>query len=97
MRRVYLTYALRSVFHALTLKTAGVVLFVWGILLQVSVTNVIANTRQAADASYLAYAFAHTEFLVQALVIGALLLGVWLLYDIYRNWKGTHAARFVRL
>jgi len=98
MRRVYLAYAVRRVFHALTLKTAGIVLFAWGIFLQVSIGNVIANARQAADASYFAYAFAQTEFIVQAFMVGVIILSIWLAHDIYRTWKGAHteAAGLVR-
>ena len=74
MRRVHTLRMLNAAFSLTTLSAAAVVLALWGIGREVWVAKVFANGPQdtLGHAIYLAYAFLHTQFLVQALTLVAL-------------------------
>jgi hypothetical protein len=98
MRRVYAVYVLRCVLHPTLCKLYGVLVAVGGVAVFVSFGSVLQNVP--SDISYFysffVYAFAHTEFIVQLLVVSAVLFLGWLVFDIVaRLSHGAHAPQVV--
>ena len=96
MRRVHTIHALRPLTTTTALSTLALLLAVWGIGQQVWVAQVFSNmpslTDTASVARFVLVAFAHTEFVVQALTVIALAAIVWLVADALRSLRQT---RFV--
>lgn len=96
MRRVHTIHALRPLTTTTALSTLALLLAVWGIGRQVWVAQVFNNmpsfTDTASFARFMLVAFAHTEFVVQALTVIALAAALWLVVDALR---GLRQARFV--
>jgi len=88
MRRVYLVSFLRQILSPFVFK--GTVLFIFMALgnVLVSVPNVISNmsifTNVNASFLFLLNAFLHTEFLVQVVLSGSIILTIWLFKDFLR-------------
>ena len=80
MRRVRTIRMLNAAFSLTTLSAAAGVLALWGIGREVWVAKVFANGPQdtLGHAFYLVYAFLHTQFLVQALTLVALVSVVYI-------------------
>jgi len=99
MRRIYLAYVVRRIFHAVTLKSAALVLFLWGIFVQVSVSNVFINAKTSVSTKsfygFFESAFINTELLVQIFVMGILVMTLWLGYDLYQTVNGTDNKRMI--
>ncbi len=90
MRRIYAIWFVRQVVSPAVLKSAVAVAFLWRLKEYVSLRNVIANAPSLADpahtASFLGYAFTHTQGVVQLLLVGLFVLGLWLARDIIRGY-----------
>lgn len=89
MRRVRTIHAVRPLIS--TTAFSAFLLFgaLWGIGTQVWVAQVYANMPAVGDipalATFVLAAFAHTEFLVQALTVLALAAAVWVVRDGVRS------------
>lgn len=90
MRRVYFSYFLQRVFNSFTLKAYALVFFAGVIVSQVSMTNVLANMPRLTEVNALyrfsASAFLNTEFIIQILSVGALIVIFLLLKDITKTY-----------
>src|SRR3989338_753885 len=89
MRRIYFIWFARQVFNAVTVKFALVGLLLWQFVERVSITNVIANWQPQLGFSS-SYAFAEsallkTEFAVQMLMLGMVVVAILLVRDIFEK------------
>lgn len=91
MRRVHIIHALRPLMTTTALSTFAFLLALWGIAREVWVAQVVENMPSLADGAallqFILAAFMHTEFLVQALVVIALMAIVWLVADGLRSLR----------
>ncbi|KKW37160.1 MAG: hypothetical protein UY81_C0002G0018 [Candidatus Giovannonibacteria bacterium GW2011_GWA2_53_7] len=89
MRRIWLMWAIRRTLNPMTLKAAIALTFVWRSTAYVSYGNVFANAPQLSDLSrnitFAQSAIVHAETATLFLVFGALLVGVWLAFDLLRQ------------
>lgn len=94
MRRVHTVHALRPLTTTTALSMLALLLAVWGIGRQVWVAQVFNNMPSDATAAarFMLAAFTHTEFVVQALIVLALLAALWLVSDAVKNLR--HLSRF---
>lgn len=96
MRRVHTIHVLRPLMTTTALSTLAFLLALWGIGRQVWVAQVLNNMPSLADGAavmrFMLAAFAHTEFLVQALIVLALAAVLWLVSDAVKNLR--HLSRF---
>ena len=86
MRRIYIISYLRTILAPLPLKIYASALILWSIGRQVWVSRVLENapgTDVSSNLSFFASAVWHAEFLVQTLVLGLLVLGLWLIKDLF--------------
>lgn len=91
MRRVYLIWFARQVFNTLTLKVALIALLLSQFVEHVSIKNVIANWHAdwgiATSYAFLQSAVLETEFIVQMIMAGFVVLGSLLVRDIVLKRK----------
>ncbi len=88
MRRVYLTYYTREVCKPVP-RLAVFVVLALALVGSVSIVNVLVNAMHVqgvgAFVSYLVYAFAGTQPVVQAITLALVALGGWFAYDTAQN------------
>ena len=97
MRRVYLVFYTRKLLSFIALKLYISIFLVWGLLYNVSVTDVVRNTMNVNSMSSLSYfykyAFMNTELIVQ--ISSVLFLGLALIVarDLFKkgmvSWGGV--------
>jgi len=89
MRRIYMIWFARTLWHSLALKILGLGALVIILKQLVSLQSVIMNTLQFSSFShmfsYLEYAFAHTHFSVQATLALMMLMIVWVVVDAFKK------------
>lgn len=85
MRRVCWSCYLRRAINPFMVKIYALVAILVSIISTVSVANIIENTAHITNIaglySFYASAFANTEVIVQALVVGGAVLLLWVLKD----------------
>ena len=88
MRRIYFIFFASTVMKPLAIKGAFAAVFAVGVAALVSVRNVYWNSPSPAElaafAKFVLSAFAHTDFVVQALSLSLAILALWALRDFYR-------------
>src|SRR3989344_3184993 len=86
MRRVYFIWFIHQVFNAVTAKIALVALFAWQFGSYVSVRDVFLNWHPdwgiSGSYAFFESALRNTEFTVQMLLIGIVVVGILLARDI---------------
>jgi len=90
MRRVRFIHGLRMLMSPAMIKASVFLVSVVSTILLVSIPQIVANMSHLAIeayAPYLADAYLHTNFAVQAGVVLALAAGVWLVGDMIRNMR----------
>jgi len=94
MRRIYFMFFLQKVFNSFAVKVYALISFVGFMIVQVSLVNVIANMPNMANINalyrFFVSAFLNTEFIVQALTLGALTATLLLLKDIAKTYLGVN-------
>ena len=89
MRRVYLICYTRKLLSLTALKLYASVLLVWGLLYNVSVTDVVHNTMAVQSMSSLSYfykyAFMNTELIVQISSVLFLGLAFIVIRDLFKK------------
>lgn len=98
MRRVHLIYFMRKVFGPLAMKGAAFFALAGFVVFLVSLENVYANmprfTNVGAVSQFYVNAFLHTEFVVQAVLIGVIMLLYLLMKDIKLSLQRRRSLAF---
>lgn len=89
MRRIYMIWFARTLWHSLALKLAGILALTVVLKQLVSLQSVIMNTLQLGSFahmfSYLEYAFTHTHLSVQVTFLLMVLMAVWIIVDAFKK------------
>lgn len=92
MRRVFFVYTLKKLASPFWVKVYIMGIFGWQILANVSIVNVIENApwlNVSGNISFFSYAFMHTGFLVQTLLVGTVFTLAWVCKDFIVRKNGT--------
>jgi hypothetical protein len=88
MRRVHVVYLIRQLFSGTALRLYALAVLTFGLLRTVSIYDILANMPQQgllALYDFVTYATLHTELVVQLMLIGATVVGLWLVRDAIRS------------
>jgi len=100
MRRVRFIHTLRILLSPAMVKSVVLLASIVATILLVSIPHCIANMSHLsglmAYSSYIAGAYVHTNFVVQAVIVLAFAAGAWLAGDIARNLSYSRFLRFGR-
>jgi len=97
MRRVYFIYAVKLLMRPTALRFFLFMVLFLSTTAFVSFRNVFFNIPKVADPfplyQFAVSAFAHAEVPLQLISIALFSIGLFLVSDIVKNWRGTEAFR----
>lgn len=93
MRRIYIQFFIRKIFSPLLVKLYVMVSFLSFIVANISVGNVVANSPSIFDVNsvynFSLSAFINTEFIIQILSVGVLMVIILLAKDTVRIYSSS--------
>jgi len=93
MRRVYAVWLLKKITSPCAARIAVLIALLWQMTFYISFNNVIANIPSLTDFGFYLSAVSNTETASKMILLGVILLGVWLMRDLYPYGRtfGTRA------